>query len=160
MLEQRSEIGTAILRMSVEAYEKALEVRDQVHFPISWARTRKNLGDAKTSLWYSEGAKLHLEEAVSTYEGAMTVLTREDFPFDWAMIQSSLGAALLRLAHIDCANSKIHYEEADAAFDEALEMWQSGDFQRFTAEANYGSFVAEKCLEDPENCPLGPSICG
>ncbi|WP_287267312.1 tetratricopeptide repeat protein [Moorena sp. SIO3A2] len=70
----------------------ALEVRTREAFPIDWAMTQNNLGNAYLERITDQKAQ-NLEDAIACYQLALSVFTREAFPIDWAMTQNNLGNA-------------------------------------------------------------------
>ena len=61
-------------------------------YPVEWAITQGNLGDAYRDRIKGE-RKENIELAIQACWAALEVHTRQDFPVDWARIQYSLGNA-------------------------------------------------------------------
>ena len=63
-------------------------------FPLDWAGTQNNLGNALAMLGERESGTARLAEAVAAFRAALEVLTRHRVPLDWAKTQNNLGNAL------------------------------------------------------------------
>ncbi|MBR8826780.1 MAG: CHAT domain-containing protein [Gomphosphaeria aponina SAG 52.96 = DSM 107014] len=64
------------------------------NFPIEWASTQNNLGNAYHDRIKGDKAE-NLEIAIKSYDNALIVYTRDNFPIQWAMTQNNLGSAYL-----------------------------------------------------------------
>jgi tetratricopeptide (TPR) repeat protein len=67
-------------------------VYDRENFPIDWARTQHNLGNAY-SIVSNEDLQNNLLKAIASYEAALQVFTRDMLPVDWAVTQYNRGNA-------------------------------------------------------------------
>ncbi|MDF5731272.1 MAG: tetratricopeptide repeat protein [Rhizonema sp. PD38] len=78
--------------IAIAGYLTALSVYTRDAFPVDWAMTQNNLGNA-----YSDRIKGdrrdYLELAINAYTDALQVRTRDAFPVNWAMTQNNLGNA-------------------------------------------------------------------
>ncbi len=81
------------LRRAIAYYESALRVYTEADFPLAWARTQINLGNAYSDLPTGDRGE-NLRRAIACYESAQRVYTEADFPSDWASTQFGLGLAL------------------------------------------------------------------
>ena len=89
-------LGQASGDEAVAAFRAALEVYTREQFPVDWAMTQNNLGNALRALGEQAGSAERLNEAVAAFRAALEVYTREQFPVDWAMTQNNLGNVLKR----------------------------------------------------------------
>uniref|UniRef100_A0A8J7AG51 CHAT domain-containing protein n=1 Tax=Desmonostoc muscorum LEGE 12446 TaxID=1828758 RepID=A0A8J7AG51_DESMC len=80
------------LEIAITGYEIALTVFTQDRFPIDWAMTQNNLGNAYSDRIRGERAD-NLEVAIKCYEDALLEYTRDRFPIQWATTQNNLGIA-------------------------------------------------------------------
>ncbi|MEI2577840.1 CHAT domain-containing protein [Scytonema sp. PRP1] len=69
-----------------------MQERTRDRFPIDWAMTQNNLGNAYRNRIRGERAE-NLEIAISCYTQALQERTRDRFPIEWAMTQNNLGIA-------------------------------------------------------------------
>jgi CHAT domain-containing protein/tetratricopeptide (TPR) repeat protein len=100
----------------IEALEVILAIFNRETFPLEWARTQYNLGNA-----YKERVRGvptdNLEKAIAAFEQALGVQTHEASPRARATTQVALGMAYWGRIRGDPADN---LERAIAAFDEAL----------------------------------------
>ena len=69
-----------------------MRVYTEADFPIDWAMTQNNLGNAYRNQPTGDRGE-NLRRAIACYEAALRVYTEADFPTAWAMTQNNLGAA-------------------------------------------------------------------
>ncbi|MFO0142470.1 MAG: tetratricopeptide repeat protein, partial [Aphanizomenon sp.] len=103
------------LENAIAAYQQALEERTRTDFPVDWASTQNNLGNAYSDRIRGDKAD-NLENAIAAYQQALEVRTRTDFPVDWAMTQNNLGNAYRDRIRGDKADN---LENAIAAYQQA-----------------------------------------
>jgi tetratricopeptide (TPR) repeat protein len=96
-------------------------VRTRERFPLAWAMTQNNLGNALQTWGEREGSAEHLKEAVAAYRAALEVRARERMPVHWALTQINLGNALWTLA--DREKTPARLNEALAAYQTALNIF-------------------------------------
>ncbi|WP_293065088.1 MULTISPECIES: CHAT domain-containing protein [unclassified Moorena] len=106
------------MEIAITGYEVALTVFTREAFPIDWATTQNNLGEAYRNRIEGEKAQ-NLEDAIACYQLALEVSTREAFPIDWAMTQNNLGNAYLERIEGEKAQN---LEDAIACYQLALEV--------------------------------------
>ncbi|MEH2427371.1 MAG: CHAT domain-containing protein, partial [Nostoc sp.] len=80
------------IESAIAAYSAALEVRTRSAFPVNWATTQNNLGNAYSNRILGERAE-NIELAIQAYSAALEVLTRSTFLVNWATTQNNLGNA-------------------------------------------------------------------
>jgi tetratricopeptide (TPR) repeat protein len=81
----------------VAAYRAVLQEYTRDRFPLEWATTQNNLGDALLKLGEEESGTGHMGEAVAAFRAALQERTRERVPLEWAGTQNNLGNALAEL---------------------------------------------------------------
>jgi tetratricopeptide (TPR) repeat protein len=79
---------------ALERYRHLAGLRPRDAFPLEWAATQNDLGDALSMLGSRESGTGKLTEAVAAYRAALEEWTRERVPLDWARTQLNLGNAL------------------------------------------------------------------
>ncbi|NEO62491.1 MAG: CHAT domain-containing protein, partial [Moorea sp. SIO4G2] len=134
------------LEDAIACYQLALEVYTREAFPINWAMTQNNLGEAY--LYRIEGEKAqNLEVAIACYQLALEVLTRERFPINWAMTQNNLGNAYLYRIEGEKAQN---LEQAIACYQLALEVLTRDAFTQeyLQTQNNLG-----RAYQDAQNFP-------
>ncbi len=106
------------IEIAITGYEVALTVYTRDTFPVEWAQTQNDLGNAYYHRIKGEKAQ-NIEEAIACYQQAFRVYTFEKFFIDWARTKTNLGVAY---------NNKIkgqkaqNIEEAIACHQEALRV--------------------------------------
>ena len=104
------------LEIVIAGYKLALLVYTREDFPLLWAMTQNNLGNA---YWerIKEDKGENIEQAIASFQQALLVLTREDFPQDWAKTQYDLGIAYWERIKEDKADN---LEQVIASYQQAL----------------------------------------
>ncbi|MEH2395478.1 MAG: tetratricopeptide repeat protein, partial [Nostoc sp.] len=106
------------MEIAITGYEIALTVYTRSAFPVDWATTQNNLGNAYGDRIFGERAE-NIELAIAAYNQALEVTTRSAFPVDWAMTQNNLGNAYGDRIFGERAEN---IELAIAAYNQALEV--------------------------------------
>ncbi len=122
--EKGTEKGAAKLKQAVAAYNEALLERTRERWPLDWAATQMNLGNALKALgeWEEgESGKAQLKAAVVAFQEALKERTRKRVPLLWAGTQMNLGDALRILGEREGGTALL--DEAVVAFHEALKEW-------------------------------------
>ena len=134
------------VEIAITGYEQALEVYTRTDFPVDWAMTQNNLGNAYRDRIRGDKAE-NLEYAIAAYEQALEVRTRTDFPVDWATTQNNLGTAYSDRIRGDKAEN---LENAIAAYQQALEVYTRTDFpvEWATTQNNLGTAYCERIRGD------------
>ncbi|MEM1170697.1 MAG: CHAT domain-containing protein, partial [Cyanobacteria bacterium P01_H01_bin.35] len=112
------------LENAIAAFHLVLEVHTEKDFPIDWATTQNNLGNAYRDRIRGDKAE-NLENAIAASNLALSVRTKEDFPVEWATTQNNLGNAYRDRIRGDKAEN---LENAIAAFHLVLEVHTEKDF--------------------------------
>ncbi len=121
------EVGTIKLekaeymRTAIKAYEAALKVKTLERFPLDYAMTQNNLGNAYGRLAEVEAKAENCKKAIKAYQEALKVRTLESFPMQHAMTQNNLGAAYGRLAEVEAKAENC--KKAIKAYQAALEVY-------------------------------------
>ena len=129
------------LEKAIEAYQLALSVWTQEDFPIDWAMTQNNLGEAYRNRIRDNIAE-NLEQAIAAYQLALSVRTKKDFPQDWAETQNNLGNAYSDRIRGDRADN---FEKAIVAYQRALSVYTKEDFpyEWATTQNNLGTAYSD-----------------
>ncbi len=80
------------LEIAIKGYETITSIFTLEAFPVRWAATQNNLGNAYRNRIRGEKAE-NIEKALAAFNHAKEVYTKEAFPVDWAMTQNNLGNA-------------------------------------------------------------------
>jgi tetratricopeptide (TPR) repeat protein len=149
------------MKIVIRAYEEVLKVLPLERFPMPYATTQNNLGNAYSMLAEVEGKAGNCKEAIRAYEEALKVRTLDRFPMDYAMTQNNLGAAYRTLAEVEeraenCKNAIRTYEEALKVH--TLERFP---MQYATTQHNLGSAyrTLAEVEEKAENCRKAIDAC-
>ena len=67
------------MQKAIAAYEAALRVRTEKDFPVDWAQTQLNLGNAYWALPVGDRA-VNLQKARLCFQAALKVYTESGFP--------------------------------------------------------------------------------
>jgi tetratricopeptide (TPR) repeat protein len=118
-------------------------------FPLDWAMTQNNLGNALLALGERQSGAARLEEAITAYRDALLEFTRDRVPLQWATAQNNLGIALKVLGERESGTARL--EEAVTASRDALLEWTRDrvPLQWATAQNNLGN--ALKVLGERES---------
>ncbi|MEZ2247925.1 CHAT domain-containing protein [Microcoleus sp.] len=95
LIQQFAEGSTSSnLEIAIVCHEVTANVFTREAFPLNWAVTKHNLGNAYVDRINGDKSD-NLEAAIGYYESALEVYTCKAFPQDWARIQNSLGNVYL-----------------------------------------------------------------
>jgi tetratricopeptide (TPR) repeat protein len=109
----------AALHRAIAVYGRALVEYPRSQFPLDWAATQNNLGNALKRLGNWESGTTNLNAAVAAFRAALEERTRDRVPLDWAMTQNNLGNALRGLGERESGTATL--EAAVVAYRAALE---------------------------------------
>ena len=110
-----------------------MRVFTESSFPLLWARTQSNLGNAYALLpTGNRGA--NLGRAISCFEAALRVLTQSDSPMDWASTQENLGSAYTQFP---LGNHEDSLRRAIRCYEFALRVWTESGFSCAWARTQY-----------------------
>ncbi|OYT41998.1 MAG: hypothetical protein B6U86_01340, partial [Candidatus Altiarchaeales archaeon ex4484_43] len=88
------------LTKAIRAYEEALKIRTVEKYPVNYATTQNNLGNAYRTLAEVRNKEENLTKAIRAYEEALKIYTVEKYPVNYATTQNNLGNAYSRLAEV------------------------------------------------------------
>ncbi|MCJ7459122.1 MAG: tetratricopeptide repeat protein, partial [candidate division Zixibacteria bacterium] len=117
------------LKIAIKAYEEALKVYTLERFPMQYAVTQNNLGNAYGTLSEIDAKADNCTKAIKAFEEALKVYTLERFPMDYAMTQNNLGNAYRILAEVEAKAESC--KKAIKACEEALNVYT---FERFSMD--------------------------
>ena len=142
------------MRIAIKAYEESLKVYTPERFPMQYAMTQNNLGNAYSKLAEVKDKAENCKRAIEAYEEALKVRTLECFSIDYAMTQNNLGSVFRTLAEVE--DNAGNCKRAIIAFEEALKVRTLERFpmQYATTQNNLGnaySTLAE-AEDKAENC--------
>jgi len=89
--------NNAKLQDAIILYNKALSVWTRERFPVPWATTKNNLGNALKVLSDRQRSTSNHKEAIVAYRDALQEWTQQRAPVVWAMLHSNLGLAFQAL---------------------------------------------------------------
>src|SRR2546421_41524 len=83
------------LETAIACFQAALQVYNCNEFPMDWAATQNNMGNAYSSLPGKdlEARQANLKRAISCFTSALQIYTLEAFPGDWARTQHNMANA-------------------------------------------------------------------
>ncbi|NEO14418.1 MULTISPECIES: CHAT domain-containing tetratricopeptide repeat protein [unclassified Moorena] len=126
------------IEIAITGYEVALTVFTREAFPIDWASTQTNIGNAYYHRIKGEKAQ-NIEEAIACWQQALTVFTFEAFPEYWARTQTNLGNAYRDRIKGEKAQK---IEEAIACYQQALRVLTFEAFPDEWAKTQYNLGIA------------------
>jgi tetratricopeptide (TPR) repeat protein len=119
LLSRGDEFGdNGALAIAIDIYRHAADLVSRADFPLDWAGTQNNLGNALELLGERKADTARLEAAVVASRNALKEFTRERVPLRWAGAQNNLGNALRALGELK--NDTAQLKEAVVAYCEAL----------------------------------------
>jgi tetratricopeptide (TPR) repeat protein len=111
-----------LVKESVSAWERVLELSPRTSNPRLWYKAQKGLGQTLQFLYDElDHKREHLERAVTAYREALKEIDREIEPLDWAETQHNLGNTLQAIG--DVKKDVTTLEDAIAAHRAALEVY-------------------------------------
>ncbi|MEH2088832.1 MAG: hypothetical protein V7K61_19190, partial [Nostoc sp.] len=130
------------MEIAIAGYEIALTVYTRSAFPVDWAMTQNNLGNAYGERIKGERAE-NIELTIAAYNQALSVYTRSAFPEQWATLQINLGVAYRNRILGERAEN---IELAIAAYSAALEVTTHNAFPEnwATLQNNLGNAYGER----------------
>ena len=77
------------LTKTIRAYEEALKIYIVKKYPLDYAMTQNNLGNAYRMLAEVEDRADNCKKAIKAYEEALKVFTEEEFPEIYTIVKSN-----------------------------------------------------------------------
>ncbi len=162
------EIGTIHLekaqymKTAIEAYREALEVYALESFPVQYAGTHNNLGNAYGILAEVEDTAENCKKAIQAYHEALKVRSLERFPMQYAGTWNNLGNAYQILAEVE--DKAANCNRAIQAYQEALKVRSLERFPLDYAMTQNNLGNAYRNLAEVEdkaqNCRKAIEACG
>lgn len=118
-LAQNIEISITGLEMTRKIYSREV-------FPLNWARTQHNLGNAYRDRIFGDETE-NIKQGLAFYHNALEVFTPEEFPEDWARTKNNLAMAYAQRIR---GKKAYNQELAFANFQDALEVYSREAFPR------------------------------
>ncbi len=129
------------MEIAIAAFQSALQVFTLEEFPLDWATTQNNLGNAYRNRILGN-LEENLAQAIQCFQHALQVFTRETAPQDWAMVQNNQGNAYLY-------GVREHYTQdlpkAIRCYEQALTVYTEEDFPLSWALAYNNLGIAYLC---------------
>jgi tetratricopeptide (TPR) repeat protein len=128
---------TEYLEKAIKLYQSFFAVLTERDFPVDWAMTQNNLGNAFADLPTGERGE-NLKQAIACYEKALRIYTERDYPANWAMSQNNLGTVYADLPYGDRGEN---LKRAIACHEQALQIYTKRDFpvEWAKAQTNLGN---------------------
>ncbi|MEM2930854.1 MAG: tetratricopeptide repeat protein, partial [Thermoproteota archaeon] len=79
---------------AIKAYEEALKVYTRERFPMDYAMTQNNLGNAYRTLAEVEDKAENCKKAIKAYEEALKIFTEKEFPETHHLVKLNLEKLL------------------------------------------------------------------
>ncbi|MDZ8189794.1 MAG: CHAT domain-containing tetratricopeptide repeat protein [Nostoc sp. ChiSLP02] len=132
------------MEIAIVGYEIALTVYTKSAFPVDWATTQNNLGNAYADRILGNKAE-NIENAIAAFTAALEVRTKSAFSVNWATTQNNLGNAYRNTI---LGNRAENLESAIAAYTAALEVYTKSAFpeQWATTQNNLGLAYTDRIL--------------
>ena len=108
------------MKIAIDAYNRALKVYTIERFPMYYAITQNNLGNAYVTLAEVEDKLENCSKAITAFNESLRVRTIDRFPMDYAMTQNNLGTAYGTLADVEDKHENCL--KAITAFNESLRV--------------------------------------
>jgi tetratricopeptide (TPR) repeat protein len=143
LLSRGAEFGdNDALAIAIDIYRHAADLISQADFPLDWAGTQNDLGNALELLGERKADTARLKEAVAAYQEALKEFTREREPLRCAGTQNNLGNALRALGESE--DSTVWLRQALVAYHKALKEWtrQSAPLQWAGAQLNLSNVLS------------------
>ena len=115
------------MKIAIKAFEESLKVRTLELFPMDYAMTQNNLGNAYRTLSKVEGKAENCRKAIKAFEESLKVRTLEHFPIQYATTQNNLGIAYGTLSEVEGKAENI--KKAIKVFEESLRVYILVHFQ-------------------------------
>ena len=114
------------IEISITGLEMTRKVYSREVFPLKWASTQNNLGNAYRDRILGDETE-NIKQALAFYQNTLEVFTREEFPEDWARTKNNLAMAY---AQIIRGKKAYNQELALANYQDALEVYSREAFPR------------------------------
>jgi len=121
---QNCESCLFLLRESISAFGRALEIRTRRNAPTDWAETQYEMGRALLRLSELEPGIGRLREASDAFREALRTYNRGRHPEQWGSAQFFLAETLQRLGDLETGNpGRDRLNKSISAYQEALKVF-------------------------------------
>ena len=88
------------LEKAIYAYQEVLKIYTVESYPIYYAATQNNLGNAYSDLAMVRDKEPNLEKAFHAYQEALKIYTEEKYPIPYQSVKSNLEEAQSQLQYL------------------------------------------------------------
>lgn len=114
------------IEISITGLEMTRKIYSREVFPLNWASTQNNLGNAYRDRILGDETE-NIKQALAFYQNALEVFTREEFPEDWARTKNNLAMAYAKRIR---GKKAYNQELVLANYQDALEVYSREAFPR------------------------------
>jgi len=114
------------LEISITGLEMTPKIYSREVFPLEWARTQHNLGNAYRDRIFGDETE-NIKQGLAFYHNALEVFTPEEFPEDWARTKNNLAMAYAQRIR---GKKAYNQELAFTNYQDALEVYSREAFPR------------------------------
>jgi len=142
------------MRVAIKTFDKILKIRTLERFPIQYANTHNNLGNAYATLAEVENKADNCKKAIKAFKKTLKVRTLEKFPIQYANTNNNIAVAYSKLAEVE--KKAQNCNRAIEACEEALKVYIMERFpmQYAGTQNNLGAAYCRlaEVEEKAENC--------
>jgi CHAT domain-containing protein len=114
------------LEISITGLEMTRKIYSREVFPLEWAITQHNLGNAYRDRIFGDETE-NIKQGLAFYHNALEVFTPEEFPEDWARTKHNLAMAYAKRIR---GKKAYNQELAFTNYQDALEVYSREAFPR------------------------------
>ncbi|MEA5529200.1 CHAT domain-containing tetratricopeptide repeat protein [Dolichospermum sp. UHCC 0684] len=116
------------LEISIACFEVIEVIFNRESFPIEWATSKLNLGNAYGYRIYGDTSE-NFENARLAYEDALKIYSVQEFPIEWAEIQTNLVILYTKISKTIKKGTYIHenLEKLDLNYNSALTIFKQNN---------------------------------
>ncbi len=111
---------TALLKITIQVYEEVLKIYTIDNYPLDYATTMNNLGNAYSYLSDVRDKENNLTRAVQAFEEVLKIRTVDNYPIQYAMTMNDLGNAYSNLSVV--RDKENNLTRAVKVYEEALKI--------------------------------------
>ncbi len=82
------------MKIAIKAFEESLRVRTLEHFPMDYAMTQNNMGNAYGTLSEVEGKAENCRKGIQAYQEALKIFIENEFPEVYPRVLNNLRILL------------------------------------------------------------------
>jgi CHAT domain-containing protein len=145
------------IEISITGLEMTRKIYSREVFPLEWARTQHNLGNAYRDRIFGDETE-NIKQGLAFYHNALEVFTRKEFPEDWARTKNNLAMAYAQRIR---GKKAYNQELALANYQEALEVYSREAFPRQWAmiQNNLVEVSIKKAKNKADNGEIAIKYC-